>query len=62
MRWLVRHANNTPENVTAVNRKVEDALQKADTWLSDGPTTLLVDPAGLHKKDQRRLAVRFSVW
>ena len=61
VRWLVRHANNTPENVTAVNRKVEDALQKADTWFSDGPTTLLFDPAGLHKADQRPLAARFSV-
>ena len=44
VRWLVRHANNTPEIVTALNRKVEDALQKADTWLSDVPATLLFDP------------------
>ena len=61
MRWLVRHANNTPENVTAVNRRVEDALQKADAWLSDTPSTLLFDKESLHKSDNRPLAARFSV-
>ena len=61
MRWLVRHANNTPENVTVVNRKVEDALQKADAWLSDTQSTLLFDKEGLHRSDKRPLAARFSV-
>ena len=61
VRWLVRHANNTPENVTAVNRKVEDALQKADVWLSDTQSTLLFDKESLHKSDNRPLAARFSV-
>ena len=28
-RWVVRHANNTTEAVTMVNRKVEDAMYKA---------------------------------
>ena len=61
VRWLVRHANNTPEIVTALNRRVEDALQKADALLSDTPSTLLFDKESLHKSDNRPLAARFSV-
>ena len=43
LRWVVRHANSTPEAVTMLNRKVEDALYKAGIMLSDNPATLLFE-------------------
>ena len=61
LRWVVRHANNTTEAVTMVNRKVEDAMYKAGISLCDTPATLLFEAVGLHKSDQRPLAARFSV-
>eukprot|EP00974_Lingulodinium_polyedra_P106560 10316382-Lingulodinium_polyedra.AAC.1 len=35
VRWVQSHANTTPEAVVLVNRKVEDALHKADVLFPD---------------------------
>ena len=61
VRWLMRHANTTQDIVMKVNRRVEDALQRADILIGVAPATLLFDLAGLHKSDQRPLSARFSV-
>ena len=61
VRWMMRHANTSPDHVQKLNRKVEDLLQAQSIFMSESPATLLFDPSDMRKADQRQLAARFSI-